>query len=375
MDILNAIAEFDVFGNKLWRIIVLFGIILAAFLVGKIAKYILQKSATSLEKRDRPVASVTLNAIARGVVFLSAAVGIAIGLTALEMKATVAEACDTLSAILLTIGVGYMLYWLVEVPSTWFARMAEKTESKLDNMLAPIVRKSLRVTVVLLVLVQIAQILSDKPITSVIAGLGIGGLAVALAAQDTIKNFFGSLVLFVDKPFELGDRIVIDGHDGPVEEVGFRSTKMRTLEGHLVTIPNGELANKTIQNIGKRPHIRRIVNITITYDTPPEKIERAIAIVKELLENHEGMHEDYPPRVYLSDLNADSLNIMAIYWYHPPNYWDYMTFTERFNKEVLCRFNEEGIDFAFPTQTMYLAGDASRPLTVGVRNQNSILGE
>ena len=318
MDILNAIAEFEVFGNKLWRIIVLFGIILAAFLVGKIAKYILQKSATSLEKRDRPVASVTLNAIARAVVFLSAAVGIAIGLTALEMKATVAEACDTLRAILLTIGVGYMLYWLVEVPSTWFARMAEKTESKLDNMLAPIVRKSLRVTVVLLVLVQIAQILSDKPITSVIAGLGIGGLAVALAAQDTIKNFFGSLVLFVDKPFELGDRIVIDGHDGPVEEVGFRSTKMRTLEGHLVTIPNGELANKTIQNIGKRPHIRRIVNITITYDTPPEKIERAIAIVKELLENHEGMHEDYPPRVYLSDLNADSLNIMAIYWYHPP---------------------------------------------------------
>lgn len=375
MDILNAIAEFEVVGNKLWRIIVLFGIILAAFLVGKIAKYILQKSATSLEKRDRPVASVTLNAIARGVVFLSAAVGIAIGLTALEMKATVAEACETLSAILLTIGVGYMLYWLVEVPSTWFARMAEKTESKLDNMLAPIVRKSLRVTVVLLVLVQIAQILSDKPITSVIAGLGIGGLAVALAAQDTIKNFFGSLVLFVDKPFELGDRIVIDGHDGPVEEVGLRSTKMRTLEGHLVTIPNGELANKTIQNIGKRPHIRRIVNITITYDTPPEKIERAIAVVKELLENHEGMHEDYPPRVYLSDLNADSLNIMAIYWYHPPNYWDYMTFTERFNKEVLRRFNEEGIDFAFPTQTMYLAQDASRPLTVGVRNQNSILGE
>ena len=375
MDILNTIAEFEVFGNKLWRIIVLFGIILAAFLVGKIAKYILQKSATRLEKRDRPVASVTLNAMARGVVFLSAAVGIAIGLTALEMKATVAEACDTLSAILLTIGVGYMLYWLVEVPSTWFARMAEKTESKLDNMLAPIVLKSLRVTVVLLVLVQIAQILSDKPITSVIAGLGIGGLAVALAAQDTIKNFFGSLVLFVDKPFELGDRIVIDGHDGPVEEVGFRSTKIRTLEGHLVTIPNGELANKTIQNIGKRPHIRRIVNITITYDTPPEKIERAIAIVKELLENHEGMHEDYPPRVYLSDLNADSLNIMAIYWYHPPNYWDYMTFTERFNKEVLRRYNEEGIDFAFPTQTMYLAGDASRPLTVGVRNQNSILGE
>ena len=363
MDIFHAIVEVEVFGNKLWRIVALFGIILAAFVVGRIVKYILQKSAINLEKRQRSVMATTLTAVAKGVVLLSAAAGIVLGLTILEMKDKVAEVSDTLSAVLLTIGVSYMLFWLADVPGTWFAGMAEKTESKLDNMLVPVVRKSLRVTVVILALVQVVQILSNKPITSVIAGLGIGGLAVALAAQDTIKNFFGSVVLFVDKPFELGDRIVIDGHDGPVEDVGFRSTKIRTLEGHLVTIPNGELANKTIQNIGKRPYIRRVANITITYDTPPEKIDRALEIVKELLDNHEGMHKDYPPRVYFNDLNAYSLNIMAIYWYHPPNYWDYLSFTERFNKEVFRRFNEEGIDFAFPTQTLYLAGDSSRPVS------------
>lgn len=372
MDVLKIITEFEIVGNKLWRILALFGIILIALLLGKIAKFVLQRSATRLESRQRLLTATTLNAIGRGVIFLFAAVGISLGIASLELKAKVAVFFGTLSSILLSLAVGYMLYWLVDVPTQWLARMAGKTESKLDDMLVPIIRKSLRVTVVVLLLVQIAQILSDKPITSIIAGLGIGGLALALAAQDTIKNVFGSLVLFVDKPFEMGDRIVVDGHDGPVEEVGLRSTKIRTLEGHLVTVPNGELANKIIQNIGKRPYIRRIVDLTITYDMPSEKIDRALEIVKEILEDHEGMDDEIPPRVFFNEFNAASLNIRAIYWYHPPNYWDFMVFSERFNKEVFRRFNEERIDFAFPTQTLYLAGDPSRPLGVGARKEGSI---
>jgi MscS family membrane protein len=254
MDILNATTTFEIAGNKLWRIIALFAIILIAFLIGKIAKFILQKSATKFEIQQRPITATTLSAAARGVIFLFAALGISLGLLFLELKSKVAEVSQTLSAILLCMSIGYFLYWLAEIPGIWFSKMAAKTESKLDDMLVPVIRKSLRVTIIILVLVQIVQILSDKPITSIIAGLGIGGLAIALAAQDTIKNFFGSMLLFFDKPFEIDDRIVVDGHDGPVEEVGLRSTKIRTLEGHLVTVPNGELANKTIQNIGKRPY-------------------------------------------------------------------------------------------------------------------------
>lgn len=372
MDISNTILEFEIVGNKLWRIVALFGIILVALILGRIARFVFKKSATKFENQQRFVTATTLNAIARGVLFLSAALGISLGLMFLELKAKVAEVADTLSAILLSIGIGYMIYWLVEVPTTWLAKMAIKTESKLDDMLVPIIRKSLRATIVILVLVHIVQTLSDKPITSVIAGLGIGGLAIALAAQDTIKNFFGSIVLFTDKPFEMGDRIVVGGHDGPVEEVGLRSTKIRTLAGHLVTVPNAELANNTIQNIGKRPYIKRIANLTITYDTPPEKIDRALEIVKEILDNHEGMKEGFPPRVFFNDFNSDSLNIMLMYWYHPPKYWDYMAFTERFNKEVFRRFSEEGIEFAFPTQTLYLAGDPSRALTVLMRNEGAM---
>jgi MscS family membrane protein len=98
-------------------------------------------------------------------------------------------------------------------------------------------------------------------------------------------------------------------------------------------------------------------------------IDRALEILKELLDNHEGMHTDFPPRVFFSEFNADSLNIMVMYWYHPPDYWSYMAFSEKFNKEVFRRFNEEGIDFAFPSQTIYLAGDSKRLLSVGIQRE------
>jgi MscS family membrane protein len=368
MDFLKSLRGIEIGGNTAFQIAALCGILLAALVAGKILKAILERSAARLEAGKRFVGGAALHAFAKSAVFLCVAVGISLGIRTLEMGETLGDLTRTMTSILFTMAVAYLLYGLAEVPSTWFSGLADKTESKLDNMLVPIVRKALRFTVVVLALVQIAQILSDKPITSIIAGLGIGGLAVALAAQDTIKNIFGSIVLFIDKPFELGDRIAIDGHDGPVEEVGLRSTKIRTLDGHLVTIPNAELANKTIQNIGKRPYIRRVVDITLPYDTPPEKVDRAVEILKGILDHHDGMREEWPPRAYFSDFKADSLNIQVMYWYHPPNYWLHMAFADRFNREVLRRFNEEGIEFAFPTQTLYLAGDRNRPLTVGMNS-------
>jgi len=371
MGFLGSFMEFEIVGNKLWRIIALFGIILISFILGKILKYILQKSAVRVENLQRRVLGATLDASSRGIVFLFSAFGISLGLAFLELKSKVAAISEVASAILVSIGIGYFLFWLVEIPSRWLAEIAEKTESKLDDTLVPIIRKSLRITIIILVLVQIAQTLSDKPITSIIACLGIGGLAFALAAQDTIKNFFGFIVLLIDKPFKIGDRVVFEGHDGPVEEMGFRSTKIRTLDGHLVAVPNGQLANQVIRNITSRPFIKRTVNLTITYDTPPEKIDRAVEILKEILDNHDGMAEKRPPHIYFNDFNADSLNIIVIYWYHPPDYWDYMAFSEKFNKEVFRRFNEEKIDFAFPTQTVYLAGDPSRPLDIGINKEGA----
>jgi len=153
---------------------------------------------------------------------------------------------------------------------------------------------------------------------------------------------------------------VIDNYDGVVEAVGFRTTRIRTLTGHLVTIPNEKVVNSGLENIGKRPHIRWLTNITITYDTPPDRVEKAVSIISKILDNHEGMHPDFPPRVYFNGFNDWSLNIMVITWYHPANYWDMQEWLQRTCLEILRRFNDEGIDFAFPSRTLYLANDDKR---------------
>ena len=128
----------------------------------------------------------------------------------------------------------------------------------------------------------------------------LGGLAVALAAQDTLKNLLGSIMILLDKPYRVGQRIVAKGHDGIVEEIGLRSTRLRLLTGHQTAIPNDEMARIDIENIGRRPHIRRVANIGITYDTPLEKIEKAVDIILKILDNNEVMYTEFPPGAYFS---------------------------------------------------------------------------
>lgn len=359
MDVQMGVAWFrsTLGGNEIWRFMAWLGLVLVSALAGKIGRYYLKKAAEVLDRRERKALSSFLNALGRAAVFALVAIALKAGMHFLVLSPTATAFMMPATNVLMVVATAYVLYCLVDVVSDAMMRAAAKTPSKLDDMLAPMVRSSLRVTVVVLGLVQVATVLSEKPLTSILAGLGVGGLAVALAAQETIKNFFGSLTVLTDKPFELGDRVMVDKYDGVVEHVGFRSTRIRTFEGHLVTIPNGVLSGLGIQNVGKRPYIRRVINIGLTYDTPPEKVQRAIAIITEILTNHPCMDAALPPRVVFKDFGGCSLDVMAIYWFHSEDYWAYMEFSEKVNLGILRRFNAEGIRFAFPTQTIHLAGD------------------
>ncbi|MEM7673090.1 MAG: mechanosensitive ion channel domain-containing protein, partial [Verrucomicrobiota bacterium] len=164
-------------------------------------------------------------------------------------------------SVIINVGYGVLAFRLIDIPDHFLRIRAAKTPSKVDDMLAPIIRRVLHILVVAFVILQVAHVISGKEIGAIVAGLGIGGLAIALAAQDTVKNFFGATVIFAEKPFDLGERINFEGHDGTIESVGLRSTRLRRLDGHLVTIPNASLANSVIHNIAKRPFIRRIFNI------------------------------------------------------------------------------------------------------------------
>ena len=212
-----------------------------------------------------------------------------------------------------------------------------------------------------------------------IAGVSVGGLAFALAAKPTLANLLGSVLIFADKPFLVGERVIIGNHKGTVEDIGLRSTLLRTMSGHHVSIPNDEVCNSSIENIARRPNIRRKFGLTITYDTSPEKILRAIEITKQLLsvEEDEGKsdkelgrpgnkhinnNENFPPRVYFDTLNDCSLNLQVNYWFHPPVYWSYLEHATWINTELIKRFGEENIDFAFPTQTL----EVNQPFAVNI---------
>lgn len=351
--------ETIVMGNELWRLTAFSIALLGGLIGGRVAHHVALRTGNLLMGRGRELAGVALRSLSRVTGLFGFIIGFKIGFAFLRMGEGLAAFVPTALSILISVAVGYATYVLVDVVDHWLYRLMNRQSGNLGDMVRPMVRSSLRVTVIVLTALQIAQVLTDKPLTSIIAGLGVGGLAIALAAQDTVKNFFGSLVIFADKPFLVGERVVVDSHDGIVEQVGFRSTRIRTLEGNLITIPNGELANKAIQNIGRRPYIRRVLNVGLTYDTPPEKVRRAIEIIKELLANHEGMRPELPPRVIFNDYTAYALNILVIYWYHPPDFWAFQAFNERFNLQLLERFNAEGISFAYPAQTIFLVNTPS----------------
>ena len=201
-----------------------------------------------------------------------------------------------------------------------------------------------------------------------IAGLGVGGLAVALAARPTLENLIGGFMILLDRPYRVGQRVLVKGYDGNVEKIGWRSTRIRLRTGPQVTIPNEEMARLDLENIERRQFIRRLANITITYGTPPEKVERAVQIIKDILDSHEGMEPGAPPWVYFNEFNADSLNIVVYYWYHPPNLEKFLAFSEKVNLKIMRAFEKEGIEFAFPTTTNYLTQAEGQPLNVKIDN-------
>ncbi|MBF0199159.1 MAG: mechanosensitive ion channel family protein [Planctomycetes bacterium] len=317
-------------------------------------KSILADRASKLLEKDRPLFSSFLTSLSKSCFSVIFAFSFYIAIRYLQCPGSLGYLLTLSSDILITLGIGRSIYLGVEIPCGWWSRKVASNSSKLDNMLVPVVEACSKVIVVGLIAVQIIQILSNQPITSIIAGLGIGGLAFALAAQDTIKNLFGSIMLMCDRPFDIGDRINVGGHDGPVTKVGLRSTTIENLDGHKISIPNSKLADMFIQNIGVRPNIKRVINILLHSDTPAEKVEKALEILRRNIQDHEGQEGDLIPRVYLSDIKPEGFNILVLYWYHPPQYWDYLAQCESYNLRVIKELQQAEIKFSMPVQRVQL---------------------
>ncbi len=216
------------------------------------------------------------------------------------------------------------------------------------GLTGPILRKGLRSGIWAFGLI-LALNNAGYDVGALIAGLGIGGLALAMAAKDFVSNIFGGVTVFVDQPFKVGDRVQISGYDGTIEEIGLRSTRLRTLAGRIVIIPNFKFTDSFLENVTIEPARKVALTLGLTYDTSPEQVEEAIGILRAIITERSETLED-EPTIWFESFGDFSLNVKVVYYVKKEGHWAYSP--SEVNLEVLKRFNAAGLDFAFPTQTL-----------------------
>ncbi len=235
-------------------------------------------------------------------------------------------------------------------------RVSKENKNAQMAKIIPVIVKILKFLVFFVMLASFLQT-HGYSVSSLIAGFGITGLAVGLAANSALSNIFGTISIISDKSFQIGDHIIFGSYEGVVEEINMRSTKIRTLDNALTIIPNSSIANGELVNISAT-HKRRIFEIIgVTYDTSNEKLERAVKIIEEILSSSDEIHKDFI--VSIDKLDNSSINIRVNAYVKTKVLNHYLKAKERFLLAVIKRFREESIEFAFPSQTIYLAGESN----------------
>lgn len=220
------------------------------------------------------------------------------------------------------------------------------------TQIIPVLEKVIK-TIIVFVLVASFLQSQGYSLTSLIAGFGITGLAIGFAAQQTIASMFGTLAILTDKVYKTGDYIKVENTEGIVENINLRSTKIRTLDNFLVTIPNDIMADRVIANITQAEKRRIDLTFGVTYDTSDEKLNRAIEIVKEITENRTDIHKGVT--AFVEALDSSSINIRLLGYAKTKSYDVFAQIRSEIYLETVKRFRAEGIDFAFPSQTVYMA--------------------
>ncbi|MHC4910465.1 MAG: mechanosensitive ion channel family protein, partial [Planctomycetota bacterium] len=253
---------------------------------------------------------------------------------------------------------------LTDLVSEVFLNKAEKTESRFDDLLIPLVRKAVKVLIFVFGIIFVGRSIPGANLTPLFTGIGIGGAGFAFAAKDTLEHFFGSLTVLADRPFQVGDWVQIGEVEGTVEEVGFRSTRIRTFYNSLITLPNGNLVRAAVDNYGQRKYRRWSTHLNLTYDTPPDKIEAFCEGVRELIRVHPYTRKDYY-QVWLHKFGAHSLDVLLYVFHEAPDWQTELRERHRLAIDIIRLANRLGVEFAFPTQTIHLGHEAQEPVTLG----------
>jgi MscS family membrane protein len=343
-----------------WQWIGLLLLVVVGILVDRVTRAVLAAAAKRALARFLPRGDAKVRrAAVRPAGMLAMAVVWGAGLPLLGLPEGMLSGLFAAVKVVLAGSAVWLAYRFTDVIGEILAQRARQTSSRFDDLLAPMIRKSLKILILAFGLVFVADNL-NVDISSLLAGLGLGGLALALAAQDTVKNLFGSITVLVDKPFAVGDLVRIGDVEGVVEEVGFRSTRVRTAYDSLITVPNANLISSNVDNLGARAWRRWRTTLSLTYDTPPERIEAFCEGVRELVRLHPATRKDQL-LVSAYEFSASSIDVLLSVYFRTERLDEELEDRHRLLLDILRLARGLQVTFAFPTQTLHVHPSEWKP--------------
>jgi MscS family membrane protein len=368
METLEHIFSGTFLGIGIGRYALAFGVLLLALILKKILAHVFTHILFPFaEKTDSRYDDLFLQGLRKPAELLIVIIGLFIGVQILQLPVEPVDVRRFAYALLkglVTFDVAWFAFNMVTLLEAYLGQWVSRTESTLDDHLLPFVRKSLRVFIIFLAVLMAIQNLGYS-ISGLLASLGIGGLAVALAAKDTLSNVFGSIMIILDRPFHIGDWVKAGDIEGTVEEVGFRSTKIRTFAKTLVSVPNNTLTNMAIDNFSRMPKRRIKLTVGVTYETTPEKMREAVTRIRTMLAGHPAIDQEFF-LVNFTDFGASSLDIM-VYCFTRTTVWgEYLEAREDVCLKIMDILDGLGLEFAFPSRSIYLRGKESDMLPAPV---------
>jgi MscS family membrane protein len=335
-----------------WGITLL--IIVGSIVAGKIIFWFFGTVVKKMtEKTKTKIDDIIVDMVEEPIVLALAIFGLWYGFHRLDFSDGFTQFLSKIYHVLIAVNITWLIARLVDaIIEEYIVPLAKKTESSLDDQIIPVVRKGLR-SVIWILGIIFALNNAGYDVGALIAGLGIGGLALAMAAKDSVANIFGGIMIFTDKPFKIGDRIKINGFDGTITEVGLRTSRMTTLEGRLVTIPNALFTGDMVENVSAEPTRKVILNLGLTYDMKAEQIEKGIELLKGIAKENNKVTPDY--LVAFNAFGDFSLGLLFIYYIKKDA--DILDTQTAINLKILEQFRENGLEMAFPTQTIYNIGE------------------
>jgi len=337
-------------GNTLQSWLIAMSIAALSVVAGKTLYWIIQKTLKVYTKNtSNDLDFIFIDMLEEPLSLALTLFGLWIAQNTLILEDGVKVFLDSVFYFLIIFNIAWFLTRLFDaLVEKYVVQKVKDSETDLDDILLPIVRKMIKIVIwAITIIIGIDN--AGYSVSTMITGLGIGGLVFALAAQDTVSNLFGGFVIFSDKPFSLNDRIILNGYEGIVTEIGLRSTKIRTLNGRMVTIPNSSVTDNPVLNVSKEPGRKVQFHLGLTYDTTPSQMQEAKRILNEIFELNEATKD----AVIAFDSFGDfSLNILCIYWIKAQS--PILPTQDDINMQILKSFNEAKLDFAFPTQTLIM---------------------